>query len=119
MQLQKINNQTRITNNQKNKTDNQPSFNATLRIYNPAKLIDGEQDTFLFKKAQKINCNFIYAWLESPNIPIEVQIVKEKDRSHVELLEDVMPMINGEETSKLAPFDAISGWLDMLAEKYI
>lgn len=99
-------------------TQNSPTFNAALRIYDKNNLVLIEKKDFLVKKAQGINCDWIYAWIEGMDIPIEVQTIKGNNRSHVDFLEDLMPSIKGKETSNLKPFDALNGWFDMLSEKF-
>ncbi|MFA7657810.1 MAG: hypothetical protein WCY19_00080 [Candidatus Gastranaerophilaceae bacterium] len=105
-------------NKGQNKNIKQPTFNAVLRIYDTSNIILKEQKDFLFKKAQGVNCDWIYTWIEGNDIPLEVQITKGETKSHVELLEDLMPSVKGKETSSLTPFDALNGWLDILSKKY-
>ena len=114
MHLQKINSQMFVNNNQKQKTNTQPTFNAALRIYDSTNLLTNKQKDLLWEKAQKVNCDWLYAWLEGSDIPIDVQVLKGEYRSHVE----TMPMQNGKESYELNPFDAMSRWIDTLLEKY-
>lgn len=117
MKVQKINSQVSNKHNHQ-KTNMQPAFKAVLRVYDSSNLLTNKQKDILWEKARKVNCDWLYAWLEASDIPIEVQVVKGNNRSHVELLDDVMPSVKGKETFKLNPFDAMSGWIDMLLVKH-
>ncbi len=117
MKVQTINSQAANINDSR-KASKEPNFNAILRIYDQNNLMTNKQKDFLYKKALKnLNYDWLYAWVEAPNVPIEVQVLKGNYKSHVDLLDDVMPPMKGKENLNSEPYTLLDRWLTMLSKK--